>query len=458
MTTLMPQRTGARLALLAVAQFLVAIDFDIVFVALPAIGRDLGFTTATLQWVISAYTVVLGGFLLLGGRAADRLGARRVFVAGLLIFGLSSLAGGLATSPGTLVAARAVQGLGAALLTPASLKLISAGFAEGPERNRAFAVWGVAGSTGAAVGALGGGVLTHAFGWQAVLLVNVPVTIVAAAASFVVLAHDGPRIPGAFDLPGALVATLGSSLVVFGLVEASWTLRGAGAVAAGAVLLGAFAVVERRTRDALLPLRLLANRALLQPTIAIFLFMAAVGTSYFLITTYLQDALGYSSLQAGLAFLPLSLMAMLGAGRLFPQLAARHGVERTLVIGMTGLGLMLAVMATGMAVDGSYWAILPGFAWALFAGIAFPALFGAAGSAVPAAEQGVASALVSTSQYIGGAVGMAALVAISGLDAADGTPALVDALRTAGWAAAVLMLVGAAAAWAFSTRRGRQEP
>src|SRR5919198_454167 len=154
----MPQRTGARLALLAVAQFLVAIDFDIVFVALPAIGRDLGFTTATLQWVISAYTVVLGGFLLLGGRAADRLGARRAFVAGLLIFGLSSLAGGLATSPDALVAARAVQGLGAALLTPASLKLISAGFMEGPERNRAFAVWGVAGSTGAAVGALGGGV------------------------------------------------------------------------------------------------------------------------------------------------------------------------------------------------------------------------------------------------------------------------------------------------------------
>lgn len=451
--TAQPQRTGARLALLAATQFLVATDFDIVFVALPSIGRDLGFTTATLQWVISAYTVVLGGFLLLGGRAADRLGARRVFVAGLLIFGLSSLAGGFATSSAALVAARAVQGLGAALLTPASLKLISAGFAEGPERNRAFAVWGVAGSAGAAVGALAGGVLTHALGWQAVLLVNVPVTAAAAAAAFVVLAHDGPRIPGAFDLPGAILATLGSSLVVFGLVEASWTLQGAGAIAAGVLLLAAFAATERRTPDALLPLRLLANRALLQPTVAIFLFMAAVGTSYFLITTYLQDALGYSSLQAGLAFLPLSLMAMLGAGRLFPLLVGRYGVERTLVVGMAGLGVMLAVMATGMAVDGSYWAVLPGFAWALFAGIAFPALFGAAGSAVPAAEQGVASALVSTSQYIGGAVGMAAIVTLSGLDGAEGAPALVEALRTAGWAAAALVLLGAAAAWGLRTRR-----
>jgi MFS family permease len=443
------------IVLLAITQFLVATDFDIVFVALPQIGRALGFDPRSLQWVVSAYTVTLGGFLLLGGRAADRLGARRVFVAGLVLFGLSSLAGGLATDPAALVAARAAQGLGAALLMPSSLKLLAAGFAEGPERNRAFAVWGVAGSTGAAVGALGGGVLTSAFGWAAVLLVNVPVTVLAAVAAPLVLPPDGPPVRGPFDLPGALLATLGSSLLVFGLVDGSWVVAGVGVLG-----LAGFAVVEHRSSAPLLPLRFLARRALVLPTVVVFLFMGAVGSAYYLITTYLQDVLGYPALQAGLAFLPLSLLSMVGAGLLFPALAGRWGVERTLVIGMAGLGVSLGGLTAGVSVGGSYWALLPGMVWALFAGVAFPAIFRAAGAAVGAGEQGVAAALVSTAQYIGGAVGLAALLAVSGLDAAGAAPALVDALRMTGAGAAGLALLGgafAAGSVLVGVRRGRDD-
>ncbi|GAA2878601.1 MFS transporter [Pseudonocardia halophobica] len=423
--------TGARLALLAVTQFLVATDFDIVFVALPSIGRDLGFDADGLQWVVSAYTVALGGLLLLGGRATDRLGARRVFVAGLVLFGLASLAGGLATTPGRLVTARAVQGVGAALLTPATLRLLAVGFAEGPDRNRAFAVWGVAGSTGAAVGAAGGGLLTSAFGWEAVLLVNVPVALVAAALAPVLLRADGPRVRGPFDLLGAALATTGSTLLVLGIVDRSPV------VVLGVVLLGAFLLVERRAPEPLLPR---VSRALLAPTLAVLLFMGAVGTAYFLITTQLQDVLGFTVLQAGAAFLPLSALSMVGAGWAFPRLAARIGAGRTLVVGMAGLGVSLAVLALGF---GGYATMLPGFVWALFAGIAFPAVFRTAAAAVPESQQGVAGALASTAQYVGGAVGLAVLLAWS------------DTAVAAGLGAAALALLAAVVAAVLGAGRSR---
>ncbi|GAA4694955.1 MFS transporter [Pseudonocardia yuanmonensis] len=422
---------GARLALLAATQFLVATDFDIVFVALPSIGRDLGFDAEGLQWVVSAYTVALGGLLLLGGRTADRLGARRVFVAGLVLFGLSSLAGGLATAPAWLVGARAVQGVGAALLTPATLRLLAVGFAEGPERNRAFAVWGVAGSTGAAVGAAGGGLLTSAFGWEAVLLVNVPVALAAAALAPVLLPADGPRARGPFDLLGAGLATAGSTLLVLGTVDRSLV------AVAGTGVLAAFLLVERRAPEPLLPR---VPRALLAPTLAVLLFMGAVGTAYFLITTQLQEVLGFTVLQAGAAFLPLSALSMIGAGWVFPWLAARIGTGRTLVVGMAGLGAALAVLALGF---GSYATMLPGFAWALVAGIAFPAVFRTAAAAVPEERQGVAGALVSTAQYVGGAVGLAVLLAAT------------DTALAAGLGAAALALLAAVVAAALGAARAR---
>lgn len=220
-----PARPRAVLALLASAQLIVAVDFDIVFVALPQIGHELDFSAQSLQWVVSAYTVVLGGFLLIGGRAADRVGGRRVFLAGAAIFGTASLAGGLAGLPGLLVAARAVQGLGAALLIPSTLKLISTSFAEGPARTQALAVWGLAGSSGAAVGALGGGVLTGLLGWEWVLFVNVPFTLIVVVAGFSLLPGDRISNARGFDVRGATLATAGSTLVVFGLVngpETGW--------------------------------------------------------------------------------------------------------------------------------------------------------------------------------------------------------------------------------------------
>jgi MFS family permease len=420
------------LIVLAVSQFLVAVDFDIVFVALPQIGRGLGFGPADLQWVVSAYTVALGGFLLLGGRLADRVGARRMFLAGMVVFGAASLAGALATVPLALVVARAVQGVGAAAVIPASLALIGATFAEGPERNRAFAVWGGAGSAGAAVGALGGGMLTAAFGWQAVLLVNVPVAVALVVGTVLALIPDGPRRAGSFDVTGALLVTAGATVLVLGIVERSWV------VTAGVALLALFAVWERRPAQPLVVWRC----ALLPPVVAVFLFMGGVGSAYYLITTFLQDALGWSPLAAGLGFLPMSVLSMVGSTIVFPRLVARRGVDGALLVGMTGIGVALAGMALSVAA-GSYWVVAPWLVWALFAGVAFPAVFRTAGARALPGEEGVAAALVSTSQYVGGAVGLAAIVALSGLDRAVGRAELLDALRAMGLLAAAVVLAGA---------------
>ncbi|WP_281689728.1 MFS transporter [Pseudonocardia thermophila] len=434
MPTTVRSRTGLRMTVLAVAQFLVAVDFDIVFVALPQIGRALGFPPDGLQWVVSAFTVVLGGFLLLGGRCADRLGKRRMFAVGMAVFGAASLAGGLATTPAALVAARAVQGLGSALIVPASLALLGATFAEGAERNRAFALWGVAGASGAAVGALGGGALTAAFGWQAVLLVAVPVAAVLVAAARVFPA-DGPRRPGAFDAPGAVLATAGATALVYGIVTRGW------AIVAGLALLVVFLLVEARTADPLLPPRLLRGRGIAVPTAAVFLFMGAVAAAYYLITVFLQDVLGFTPLAAGLAFAPMSLLSMAGSGLLFPRLLNRYGPVRALAVGLAGMAAGVAGVAISVPAE-DYVVTLPWLVWALFAGVAYPAVYRAVGAAAPAGEQGVAGAVASTAQYVGGAVGLAAILAATGLDHAVGD-ALPGALSTAGLVAALVLAAGA---------------
>ncbi|GLZ80322.1 MFS transporter [Actinorhabdospora filicis] len=456
-------RTGLRLALLAASQFLIAVDFDIVFVALPSIGRELGFTSQNLQWVISAYTVATGGLLLFGGRAADRLGARRVFAAGLALFGLASLVGGLAPTPGVLIAARAVQGLGGALLTPAVLRLINTEFGE-KDRVRAFTVWSMAGSSGAAVGALGGGVLTSFLGWEWVLFVNVPVIALALLATPRLLNADGPVTASrkGFDVPGAIVATIGATLLVFGLVsgpEHGWvSVNGLGALLAGAALLAVFVWIERRSASPLMPLGLLRKRSLVVAMAVVFIFMGVIGTEYYLFTGYIQNVLGLPTLRAGLAFLPLSMLSMLAASKIAPAIVRRHGTRASITIGMIGVAASFAVLGTAMAAEGSYWTLLPGIAlWGLGAGTAFPPIFMTAGSEVDADRQGVAGAMASTAQFIGGAVILAVLVAVanSGIDVHGAAPAsdIASGLSTAAFAAGAVTLLGAGLARLLHKRR-----
>lgn len=443
-----------RLALLIFAAFIISIDFNIVYVALPDIGHELGFTAQSLQWVVSAYAVGFGGLLLLGGRAVDRLGARRMFMLGMVVFGAASLAGGLADTPGVLVAARVVQGTGGALLFPATLALINNTFAAGPARNRALSLWGVAGSLGAVAGPMAGGVITNFLGWEWVFFVNAPLTLAAVVAALRVLAPDATSAAwGGFDLPGALVATAGSTLVVFGLAsgpDAGWgSARGLGALALGALLLGAFVLIERASRDPLAPPRLFGVRSLVTMMALIFVLMGTINTLHYLFYMDVREVLGYSALGAGLAFLPMSVMSIVGAAKLLPVLLSRLGMRGAIFTGVLGAGLSMAAVAAGMSAGGSYWRLLPGIVLlGLFAGMVYPMVFLASGADVSAGEQGVASALVSTSQQVGGAVGLAALVAVAnaGLDVGAGAvPAadLVAGLRTAGWVAAAVTVGGA---------------
>jgi EmrB/QacA subfamily drug resistance transporter len=458
------------LALLALSNFIITLDFNIVYVALPDIGRQLGFTAHSLQWVVSAYVVVLGGFLLFGGRAADRLGQRRMLILGLGLYGIASLAGGLATGPQMLVAARAVQGLGGALLTPAVLRLIFTSFAAGPERNRALSIWGATGGAGLSAGALLGGVITNYLGWSWVFFVNVPLALIGVLSAPRVLAADAPRPvgEGGFDLPGALIATLGSSLVVFGLAsgpDAGWgTVRGAGSLAVGVVILGIFLLVEARTRSPLVPLRLFRVRNLSTAMVLAFIFqgVAAAGV-YYLFTTYLQDVLNYNALDAGLAFLPPTLLATAVSLRLTARLLNRWGIRLTLVTGLTVTGVGVAGLVAALSTNSSYWAVLPGLAiWGVGQGLSFPALFAAAGSEVAPQEQGVASSMANMARQIGGAVGLAALVAVAsaGLRTNTGTAVsqLVDGLRSAGWVAVVGIFVGAAIALALRKPEAKATP
>ncbi|CAI7974662.1 Major facilitator superfamily MFS_1 [Frankia sp. Hr75.2] len=449
-----PARSGGRLALIAFAQLIIALDYNIVYVALPEIGADLDFSAQSLQWVVSAYAVGFGGLLLFGGRAVDRLGARRIFLVAVAIYGVSSLAGGLATEPGLLVAARALQGIGGALLFPAILTLIYSGFAEGAERNRALAVWGAVGSGGLAAGSLLGGLFTDWWGWESVLFVNVPLALIALLAAPRLLPADAPVKRGvkAFDVPGALLATAGSSLIVFGLAsgpESGWTsVRALGTIVIGGVLLVALLVTEARTPEGLLPLRLVRTRTLATTMAVAFLFMGTLATGYYVLTTYLQPVLGYSPTEAGLAFLPVCVFSMIG-GPVTAVLLNRFGIRATLAGALMINGGGVALVCVVMAVDGSFWSMLPGMVlWGLGGGVGFTATFAAAGMGVAPMEQGVASAVASTSQQIGGAVGLAALIAVAnhGLDynAVPGPTLdeIVDGLRWAGVLAGALSVVG----------------
>lgn len=442
------------LALLAFAQFIVAADYNIVYVALPDIGSALGFTSQSLQWVVSAYAVAFGGLLLFGGRLVDRLGARRIFILGATIFGLACLVGGFAQSPGVLVAARAVQGLGGALLSPATLTLVNTRFEEGPQRNRALAIWGASGSGGLAAGALLGGLLTNAWGWEWVLFILVPMALLAAVTAPAVLPADERSADqrGSFDVPGALLATIGSSLLVLGLVsgpETGWgSVRGIGSIAVGLVVLAIFVAVEKKTRDPLVPLRLFGNRSLVTAILIILVFQSALGGSYYLFTNYMQGVLGYDALQAGLAFLPLTIISMGASLKLAGFMLGKWGPRTTLFSGMLINGVGMVVLAVSMSTGASFWALVPGLViWGIGGGVTFPAMFVSAASGVAPNEAGIASALATTSQQIGGAAGLAVLVAIAnaGLNDSGAAPAIsavADGLRTAMWIGGVASVVG----------------
>ncbi|MCV2462947.1 MFS transporter [Streptomyces sp. ICN988] len=440
------RRTGLLLALLAFAQLIISIDYNIVYVALPEIGDGLGFSAQSLQWVVSAYAVAFGGFLLLGGRACDLFGPRRIFILGLALYGVSSLVGGLATDPGVLIAARAVQGVGGAFLFPATLTLVSTKFAEGKERNRAFAVWGTAGGSGMILGSLLGGVLTEAFGWESVFYVNVPLAAVAIAVAFPLIARDqlgGSR--RSFDLAGALTSTVGTTSVVFALVqgpESGWgSAEIVGAFLVGVALLVAFLLIEKRSSDPLMPLRLFRNRNLSTGAGVTFFYMATFGTLLYFLTVYFQGVHGYSALETGLAFLVPMVAIAVGAqtaGRLATKYGLRAIMVASLLVGLVGT----VVLGFSLATDASYVALIPGMVvMGLGQGAGYTLMFGAATVGVDPMEQGIASGWASTTQQIGGAVGLAILVAIanSGLEGAQGEAlraATTDGLRTAVFIAA----------------------
>ena len=447
-------RRAATLALLAFAMLIVSLDQYIVVVALPEIGRELGYSAQTLQSVISAYAVASAGFLLLGGRAADLLGRRRVFVAGLALYAGASLGGGLAREPEVLLVARAVQGLGGALVFPATLSLVNTTFAEGRERNRAVAVWGGAGAAGLVIGVLLGGVLTQALGWEAVFFVNVPLAALAILLAFVLIPADAGRARDRrFDLPGALTASAGITLLVFALVEGpqlGWDSPAIVAAAAASILaLAAFALVERRSRDPLVPPRLLANRNLATAVAIAFLFWATFGSVLYFLTLYLQDVRGYDALETGVGFLLPTAVVVAGSA-LAGRIATRFGLRRTLVAALIIGALGALALGVAMSPNGSYAELIPGLILlSIGDGVVFTTMFIAAGTGVADREQGIASGIASTSTSIGASVGLAGLVLVanSGTDGLSG-----EALRIAradGLSTAVLVVAAGIAAIAL---------
>ena len=446
------RRLGLALALLAAAQFVVVLDASIVNVALPSIGRDLGFDQSDLSWVVNAYVLVFGGFLLLGGRLADLLGRRRVFIAGLVVFGLASLAGGLATSPGMLIAARAVQGLGGALLSPAALSMLTVLFAEGAARNKALGVWGAVAGSGGAAGVLLGGLLTEYAGWEWVLFVNTPITIGAALLATRLLPEsrtDGPR---RFDVAGAVTVTAGLSLLVYTLVDAngagwlSTQTLGLGAVAFA--LLAAFVVIELRSAAPLVDFSIFRMRTLTATNVVALLVAAALFSMFFFISLYMQQVLGYDALKAGLAYLPLAGGIIVSAG-MASQLVTRIGFKPVLVSGLVLTAIGLAWFAQ-VSVHGAYVSdiLLPSLIAAVGLGFAFVSMTIAAVAGVGPQQAGLASGLINTSQQVGGALGLAILVSVATsktdgvMTAAGGAPSALPGALTEGFRAAFTVGIG----------------
>ncbi len=406
------------LILLCSAQFVVVLDASIVNVALPTIGDALNFTESSLPWVVNAYVLTFGGFLLLGGRLADLLGRRRVFMFGLVLFALASLAGGLASNSGQLIAARAVQGLGAAILSPAALSIVATTFRDGAERNKALGIWGAVAGSGGAAGVLLGGGHTEGLGWEWVLWVNVPIGIAAAAIAPTLIAESRAEDETRhFDFAGAVTITLGLSALVFALLDAEdagWgSAQTIGTLVAAAILLTAFVVIERRSRAPLVPFSIFRIRTITGANVAGILIGASLFSMFFFISLYMQQVLGYSPIHAGLSYLPLAVSIILSAG-IASSLVTRVGFKPILATGMVLIAAGL-IWFSQISVGGSFLSDIlgPSLLAAVGLGFSFVSVTIAAVSGIEDREQGLASGLINTSQQVGGALGLAVLAAIS---------------------------------------------
>jgi EmrB/QacA subfamily drug resistance transporter len=449
------------LVLVCLAQFMVILDATIVNVALPSIQLDLGLSEANLQWVVNAYALLFGGFLLLGGRAGDLIGRKRIFLAGVIVFTAASLVCGLAQSETWLIVARGVQGLGAALVSPAALSIITTTFREGAERTKALGVWAAIAVGGGAVGLVLGGVLTEAFSWPWIFFVNVPVGIVTFALSlrFVPESKD-EHVHKSFDLAGAVSVTAGLIALVYGIVrsnQSGWgSLEVLGFLAIAAVLLVGFVVIERRSVEPLVRLSIFSVRTVRGANVAMFIVACGLFAMFFFNTLYVQHVLGYSPLEAGLAFLPFTLGIIIGAGlsqRFLPAVGAREVPLIGLTLAVAGLLYFLRLTPESTyLVD-----LLPGIMLtSIGMGLTFVPVTLIATSGVPAGDAGLASGLFNTSQQIGGAVGLAVLstLATSRTDdvlgslgrrptQADTSNALVDGFHVS-WIGSAALLAAAA--------------
>ena len=416
-TTSTPSKKGYALALLALTQFVIVLDASIVNVALPSIGRALDFSQDNLSWVVNAYTLFFGGFLLLGGRLADLLGRRRVFMTGLVVFAVASLLGGLAQSDTWLIVARAAQGLGAALVSPAALSLVTTIFSEGAERNRALGVWGAVAGSGGAAGVLLGGMLTQWAGWEWVLFVNVPIGIAAAAVAPRLLPESHQEGKRVFDVTGAVLVTAGLSGLVYALVEAprygwgSAHTLGIGAASLG--LIGAFLVVESRTSHPLMPFSIFRLRTLRGANVIGLLIGMSLFSMFFFISLYLQQVLGYDALKTGLSYLPLAFAIIFSAGAA-SQLTTRVGFKMPLVAGLVMIAGALYWFSR-VSAGGDYLGdvLFPSVLVGAGLGFAFVSVTIAAVSGTRPDEAGLASGLINTSQQVGGALGLAILAAVA---------------------------------------------
>ena len=411
-------RKWLALILLCVTQFIVVLDVAIVNVALPSIQSALDFSTENLQWVVSAYALTFGGFLLLGGRVADLLGRRRVFMAGLVVFSLASLAAGLSQSEGMLITARAIQGMGAAIISPAALSILMTMFEEGPERNKALGIWGAVAGMGGAAGVLAGGILTDLAGWEWIFFVNVPVGAAVLLLAPRLLRESRIEVERRrFDVAGAITVTGSLSLLVYALVKSNdygWgSARTLLVIAASAVLMAAFILIERRTKAPMLPLGLFRNRVLTGANVVGFMLGAAIFSMFFFLSLYMQQVLGYSALKTGIAYLLVALIIVVSAAA-SQALVTRFGIRWILAIGM-GLLTLGILWFTMVSVDGSYAVdLVPGFILSgIGLGFSFVPDSIAALTGVRERQAGVASGLINTSQQIGGALGVALLLTVA---------------------------------------------
>jgi EmrB/QacA subfamily drug resistance transporter len=450
------ERRWLALALLASAQFVVVLDASIVNVALPTIGDALDFSQENLAWVVNAYVLTFGGFLLLGGRVADLMGRRRVFMGGLVLFALASLAGGLAETEGQLIAARAVQGLGAAILSPAALSIVTTTFQDGAERNRALGVWGAVAGSGGAAGVLLGGVLTDGLGWEWVLWVNVPIGLIAAALAPALIAETRSQAETRhFDVLGAVTITAGLSLLVYALVDAvdaGWgSTQTIGLLAVAVALIAVFVAIELRSRAPLVPFRIFRLRTLTGANVVGLLVGASLFSMFFFISLYMQQVLDYSAIDAGLSYLPLAVTIIISAG-IASQLVTRVGFKPVLLVGLASIAAGL-LWFSQVSVGGSFTSDIlgPSLLAALGLGFSFVPVTIAAVAGVQEHEAGLASGLINTSQQVGGALGLALLATVANSrtdDVASGGSAgrgLSTGALTEGFQAAFLTGSGIAA-------------